>query len=169
MILIRMIRITSIMIVVSRSSRPWVGGDGMTRKFTERGSVVLVLVLSAAVLVIVIDARWGDVVGARRGFSQRRKARKAVGRAGDSPRRHEVHEGWLGWGWRAVFGGHGMTRKFTEREIRKFARVGFIRFHTSPALLSTYHSLPSSRDGYSRYFARTQKRHGASRPVTTRE
>jgi hypothetical protein len=32
----------------------------MTRKFTERGSVVLVLVLSAAVLVIVIDARaWG--------------------------------------------------------------------------------------------------------------
>jgi hypothetical protein len=51
----------------------------MTRTFTERGSVVLVL--SAAVLVIVIDARWGDEVGARRGFSQRRKARKVVGRA----------------------------------------------------------------------------------------
>jgi hypothetical protein len=41
-------------------------------------------------------ARWGDVVGARRGFSQRRKARKVVGRAGDSPRRHEVHEVFLG-------------------------------------------------------------------------
>jgi hypothetical protein len=58
------------MIVVSRSNRPWVVGHGMTRKITERGSVVLVL--SAAVLVIVIDARaWGmrlaRVGGSRKG------------------------------------------------------------------------------------------------------
>ncbi len=44
-------------------------GNGMTRKITERGSVVLVL--SAAVLVIVIDARAGGMWLARVGGSRK--------------------------------------------------------------------------------------------------
>ena len=82
----------------------------MTRKITERGSVVLVL--SAAVLVIVIDARAGGMWLARGGGSRKgAKLAKWLGargihhedtkftklfwgwRAGDLPRRHEVHEG----------------------------------------------------------------------------
>ena len=68
------------------------GGHGMTRMITEWGSVVLVL--SAAVLVIVIDARAAGllVVHGARGFNTKtRRARRffkrGLARGGFSQRR----------------------------------------------------------------------------------
>ena len=91
MILASRIRTTSIKIVASRSSRlgSWATEwHGRSRKCTERGSVVLVL--SAAVLVIVIDARAGGMWLARVGGSRKgAKLAKWLGARGISPRSRE--------------------------------------------------------------------------------
>ena len=73
----------------------------MTRKFTERGSVVLVLVLSAAVLVIVIDARAGGMRLERGGGSRKgAKLAKWLARGGFTTEATEGTKAFLGDGAR---------------------------------------------------------------------
>ncbi len=83
------------------------GGHGKTRMVTERGSVVLVL--SEAVLVIVIDARDGLGRGGARGFNTKpRRARRFFWggwRASGISRRRGGTEGLCGGGTTKLMNG----------------------------------------------------------------